>query len=251
MNMNTKSTILAAGMLLAALVRGYGQPVIIAQPQNQTNLAGTTARFTVAAIGVPPLSYQWRSHTGASTTLFTNIPFGAEATLVLTNVQPLNRRFSVVVTESGGLSATSSPLVTLTVRVPPSLTAQPSHQMADVGATATFGALAAGTAPLHYQWRFQDGNLPNRTNANLHLRNLQLTDAGDYTVVVTNVAGSITSRVATLTVVPALFTKTSGTNILLVIADDYGTDSNSLYNTNARASLPRSWSHWVKYRIIR
>ena len=233
---NTRTGLFAVAMSLAGFIQVFGQPVITNQPQNQTNVAGTTAMFTVSATGAEPLSYQWRSH--ANTTTFTNIPFGTEATLMLTNVQPTGRRFAVVVTDSGGLSATSSPLATLTVLLPPSLTASPSNQIAEVGDTVTFSALAAGTPPLFYQWLFQDGTLPNRTKTNLYLRTVQLTNAGAYKVVVTNVAGSATSQVATLTVVAPAITRTSGTNILLVIADDYGTDSLSLYNTNASASLP-------------
>jgi arylsulfatase A-like enzyme len=234
--MKTNSHFLSAGLVLGMIHSASAQPVITQQPQNQTNVAGTTATFTVGATGAEPLSYQWRSH--ATATSFTNIPFGTEAALVLTNVQPTTRRFAVKVTDADGLSVTSSPLATLTVLVPPSITSQPSNQLAEVGDTVTFSALAVGTAPLFYQWLFQDGTLPNRTNANLYLRNIQLTNAGDYKVVVTNVAGSTTSQVATLTVVPPVITRTSGTNILLVIADDLGTDNLSLYNTNAGASRP-------------
>jgi hypothetical protein len=120
----------------------------------------------------------------------------------------------------------------------PIITKQPTNEVAEAGDTVTFSALADGTAPLYYQWLFRDEILPNRTNANLYLRNIQLTNAGDYKVVVTNIAGSTTSQVATLTAVPPTIIRTSGTNILLVIADDYGTDSLSLYNTNATALLP-------------
>src|SRR4029453_18572025 len=134
-------TIILLAMSLATFTQVFGQPVITQQPQNQTNLAGTTATFTVAATGTPPLSYQWRSYVpvGAS---FTNIPLGTEATLVLTNVQPTNRRFGVVVTDSGGLSPTSSPPATLTVLAPPSITIQPTAQLMTVGSTATFTVTA-------------------------------------------------------------------------------------------------------------
>src|SRR5438445_8202219 len=153
--MKTKSQLLRAGLVLGIIHSAWAQPVITQQPQNQTNLAGTTAMFTVAATGAEPLSYQWRSYISAGTT-FTNIPFGTEATLVLTNVQSTTRRFAVLVTDSGGLSVTSSPLVTLTVLTPPSITFQPTIQIMTVGATATFTVTATGTAPLAYQWRFND-----------------------------------------------------------------------------------------------
>jgi predicted dienelactone hydrolase len=195
--MKTKSHLFLAGLVLGLIHGAWAQPVITNQPQNQTNIAGTTATFTVGAIGAEPLSYQWRSH--ANATSFTNIPFGTEATLVLTNVQPTSRRFGVVVTDAGGLSATSSPLVTLTVLLPPSITNQPTDQIADVGATATFTVTATGTAPFAYQWRFNDVNLSGKTSASLVLANVRLTNAGHYSVVVTNAVGSVTSRVAVLT----------------------------------------------------
>src|SRR5438132_7323948 len=92
---NTKTRLLAVAMSLATFTSVFGQPVITNQPQNQTNIAGTTATFTVGATGTPPLSFQWRSYANATT--FTNIPWGTDAALQLTNVQPTSRKFGVVV----------------------------------------------------------------------------------------------------------------------------------------------------------
>ena len=193
--MKTKSHLLWAGLVLGLIHSACAQPVITQQPQNQTATAGTTATFTVSASGAEPLSYQWRSH--ASFNTYTNIPFGTEATLVLTNVQQTSRRFSVVVTNVDG-AATSSPLVTLTVRLLPSITTEPTDQIVDAGATVTFTAAATGTAPLAYQWRFSGANLAGKTSTSLVLANAQLTNAGNYSVVVTNAVGSVTSRIARL-----------------------------------------------------
>src|SRR5581483_3438885 len=63
-----------------------------------------------------------------------------------------------------------------------------------------------------YQWRKGGVSLLSATNATLTLRNLQLTNAGGYTVVVSNAVNSVTSSVATLTVV-------SATNAALVTFD--------------------------------
>jgi arylsulfatase A-like enzyme len=230
--MKTKSHLLLAGLMLGLIHSAGAQPVITQQPQNQTNIAGTTATFTVGATGTPPLSYQWIFNSLAN-----RLPGATNDTLILPNVQASNAGlYRVVITNDAG--STQSVSARLTVLLLPSLTASPSNQVAEVGDTATFSASAAGTPPLFYQWLFQDRSLPNRTNANFCLRNTQLTNAGDYKVLVTNVAGSITSQVATLTVVPPIITRTSGTNILLVIADDLGTDGLSLYNTNAGGSRP-------------
>ena len=64
----------------------------------------------------------------------------------------------------------------------------------------TFSVTAAGTAPLGYQWRFSSVDLLAKTSSSLALTNVQMANAGDYSVVVSNAAGMITSTVATLTV---------------------------------------------------
>ena len=84
-------------------------------------------------------------------------------------------------------------------QTPPSITSEPADQVVDVGATATFTVTATGTAPLTYQWRFNDANLAGKTSRSLVLANVQSTNAGNYTVVVTNAFGSVTSRIALLT----------------------------------------------------
>src|SRR6185295_16661023 len=65
----------------------------------------------------------------------------------------------------------------------------------------SFNASASGTVPLAYQWQFNGVNMSGATGTALTLSNVHTTDAGNYTVVVTNLAGSATSAVATLTVV--------------------------------------------------
>ncbi len=202
---------LAIGVWLAGSASGLGQPVITNQPQNQTNVVGSTATFSVGAMGTPPLSYQWRGYTGL--TVFTNLVGETNTTLSLTNVQPsaANFRYGVVVSDTIG-SATSV-LARLTVLVPPSISVQPTNQVAEVGSTANFSVTATGSLPLRYQWRSNDADLANRTNSTLLLASVQFTNAGIYRVIVANAAGAVTSQVATLKLlsVGATFTKiTSG-----------------------------------------
>jgi hypothetical protein len=78
--------------------------------------------------------------------------------------------------------------------------AQPSNQEVPVGAAASFSVVASGTAPLSYQWQFNGTNLDGAVSTALSLTNVQLEQAGSYSVVVTNIAGAVTSAVATLTV---------------------------------------------------
>jgi hypothetical protein len=88
----------------------------------------------------------------------------------------------------------------LTVPSPPSITAHPQSQTATVGGTVTFTVSATGEPALLYQWRKDGADIFGATGATLKLNNVQPSDAGAYTVVVSNAAGSVTSDTARLTV---------------------------------------------------
>ena len=90
---------------------------------------------------------------------------------------------------------------TLTVTaIPPQIVAQPTNQMVVAGSNATFFVTAIGSPPLAYQWRFNSTNIVNATNSVFQISNAQISNAGNYTVLVTNAYGSQTSSVAVLTV---------------------------------------------------
>ena len=68
---------------------------------------------------------------------------------------------------------------------------------------------ATGTAPLVFQWQIDGNDLTDETNATLNIAATVPSDAGDYSVVITNLAGLVTSQAATLTVLdpPAITTQ--------------------------------------------
>jgi hypothetical protein len=83
----------------------------------------------------------------------------------------------------------------------PSIIASPTNESVVAGQSAIFSAAASGSAPLQYQWFFNTNTLiSGATNASLTLNNVQATDAGTYSLRVSNSAGSATSAAATLTV---------------------------------------------------
>jgi PKD repeat protein len=120
----------------------------------------------------------------------------------------------------------------------PSITNQPASQAVSVGSNVTFNVGALGNPPLYYAWRLNGTNINNATNATLAIPNVQLTNAGTYSVVVTDSVGTVISAVtssnATLTVVTpapvASFTAspTNGAAPLAVAFTD--TSSNSPTN---------------------
>jgi uncharacterized repeat protein (TIGR03803 family) len=173
--------------------------IITTQPMNRTNNAGTTATFSVAAANASPLSYQWQKNS-------TNLVNGAKlngatnSTLTITSVSDNDAGiYSVTVTNLAG-SVTSSN-ATLTVIDPPVITAQPLGQRIMLGNSVSFNVSVSGTPPFHYQWRFNGTNLLNITNAAYAIQAVGATNTGNYSVVVTNLAGSVTSSNALLTVI--------------------------------------------------
>src|SRR5260221_13375342 len=85
--------------------------------------------------------------------------------------------------------------------VTPSITAQPVSQTVTAGQTATFVVAATGTAPLNYQWKKSGTAISGATSASYTTPATTSSDNGaQFTVVVSNTAGSVTSNVATLTV---------------------------------------------------
>src|ERR1035437_9573885 len=82
----------------------------------------------------------------------------------------------------------------------PVITAQPLSQTVNAGWDVIFTVTATGAAPLSYQWRKGGVNVTGVISTFLMLSNVQTNQAGNYTVVITNAYGSVTSSVAVLTV---------------------------------------------------
>ena len=167
-------------------------PVITQQPQSQTVTQGVSVSFTVAASGTAPFSYQWAFNS-------VGIASATDSSYTLSHAQPTNAgSYSVIVSNSAGSAASSNAL--LTVYAPPTITSQPQSVTAAVGSNVIFSVSAAGTLPLGYQWRFNGTNLAAGTASAYACNNVHARDAGSYSVVVSNVAGTLTSSDAVLTV---------------------------------------------------
>lgn len=82
----------------------------------------------------------------------------------------------------------------------PVIQTQPVSQSFGPGNAATFVVLATGAAPLTYQWRFNQTNIPGATLPTYTRQAVEPSHAGDYSVLIMNNFGSVTSAVAHLTV---------------------------------------------------
>jgi hypothetical protein len=170
-------------------------PAIVTPPPSQTVFAGATVNFTVSASGTPPLSYQWQKNT-------VNIAGATSASLTLASVTAADAgSYRAVVTNTAGTATSAAAtLVVNAAPVAPAITLQPISQGVNAGANVSFVIAASGTTPLSYQWRKNAAAIPGATSATLNLPSVTTADAGTYSAIVTNAAGSAASDNATLTV---------------------------------------------------
>ena len=176
-----------------------GLPAITAQPQNRVVATNASASFSVSVCGTPPFTYQWRFNAAP-------IPKATNATYTLTSAEPSDAgQYSVTVSNSAG-SVTSLP-ATLVVQFPPVIVSHPQPVTVVRDQSATFNVTAGGTPPFSYQWRFNGVNLSGQTNFSLVVFPVRTNDAGAYSVLVQNAAGTTASASALLNVlIPATVT---------------------------------------------
>jgi hypothetical protein len=146
--------------------------------------------MSVGASGTAPLLYQWQA-------LGTNIPGATNALLSLTNVQ-LSQAGPYRATVFNSAGAVTSAVALLTILDPPSIVTQPQGKVVPVGTNLTLNVSALGNGILRYQWRLNSQPIDGATNSSLAFLNIQETNSGDYTVVVSDLVGSITSESATV-----------------------------------------------------
>lgn len=182
--------------------------VILAQPTDQEVTIGQPVTFSVEAVGTTAPTYQWRKNDVV-------IAGATSATYTIASAQ-LSDAGVYTLTVTDGANTASTTGATLTVRsssptTAPIITAQPSARTANTGATTSFTVTATGDPAPSYQWRRNGTPLANGTSSSgsaiggantdtLTISGVTAGDAGDYTVVVSNSAGAVTSAAAALTV---------------------------------------------------
>lgn len=167
-------------------------PAIVTPPSSLTVVTGSNALFSVTARGTGPLAYQWRKG---------GIPRVGQVgtTYALSNVTSNDAGpYDVVVTNLYG--SVISSVATLTVVSPPSILVQPTGGNFAAGGPLTLSVTADGTAPLSYQWRRNGGNVAGGSSAVYSLASATTNDSGNYSVVVSNPYGAVTSAVANVLV---------------------------------------------------
>jgi arabinan endo-1,5-alpha-L-arabinosidase len=168
-------------------------PAFLSSPASSSAYVGGDVTLSATASGEPMPAFQWRKDG-------VNISGATGRTLTLQNLSVADSAvYSVVATNAAG-SATSA-AATLSVAAPPSaITAHPVSLTQPAGTPATLSITVDGDGPFTYQWMKNGVVLAGETAAILSIASLTGGDAGDYTVQVTDAAGTTTSRLARVTV---------------------------------------------------
>jgi len=129
----------------------------------------------------------------------TNIAGATNAILTLNDVQTNESgTYTVIITNLSGSTTASNAI--LTVGYAPSISTQPQSQEVLQGSNATFTVGANGSGPLSFQWFLDGAALTQGTSSTLLLTNAQAASGGYYSVLVSNLFGSVLSSNAPLTV---------------------------------------------------
>ena len=189
------------------------RPIITTNPASWSAAAGDNVSFSVAASANYALTYQWLQNA-------TNLVAQTADTLNLSSVTTAQNGFTYRCVVSDFYGSVTSSVATLTVTTlptPPVITSQ--NVTNNVGNNQTLTALVSGTDPKGgYQWYLNgtlltDGvtgggsTLSGTTSSALTILQAATTDAGFYSVSVTNIAGSASNTTAklTLTYAPPIF----------------------------------------------
>ncbi len=171
-------------------------------PRILTVARGAAAHFQVTVNACPLPHYQW---------YFNGLPIpGATASgygISSAQLEHAGSYYAVLTGFWGPYgSVHQTPVATLVVIPSPTLSAQPQPRTAERDSDTRFSVHATGAAPSTYQWFFNgNGDLEGvTTNSSLQLTNLQFSQSGSYTVVVSNLAGAVTSTPAMLNVIPVV-----------------------------------------------
>ncbi len=201
-----------ATFVIGTIVSGYpAAPPATFSPSN-TVYAGTPVTVSAPVAGTGPFTYQWQTDGGVIGGTLTNIPGATNATLIVDTMPLSGMLASYALVAANTAGASMGEIATLTVNPPslplviPGADTTPLSASRFVGGSVTFAAGFAGTLPIAYQWQVDKGagpvGLPGQTNATLALTNLQLSDAGNYSLVASNSQGTASSSPATLSVWP-------------------------------------------------
>jgi hypothetical protein len=172
------------------------QPSITQQPAANTSVGlNSSVNLTVATIGLSPISYQWTLSGGilsGATNYFYSIP----------SIQ-LSQQGDYQVIVSNPYGSVTSAVAHVSIVLPPAITSQSPNANVLAGNSFSLSVIASGTPTLTYSWKFENSTITGATGPTLTVTNAQSINEGAYRAIISNAAGSVTSAVVSVRVLPA------------------------------------------------
>ncbi len=174
--------------------QGSTAPVFVAQPVSVTVYESEATNFQVLATGASTLTYQWKKN-GKELAGETSDQLRIKAAAMADN----GVLYSVEVSGPGGTTTSAKAKLTVLSASPQVVTSPaPQHVVADH--VAKFSVTASGRPPLNYQWRKNGQDIAGAKSANYSEPVAVGDHDNQYTVVVSNDLGRVTSNIAKLSV---------------------------------------------------
>lgn len=185
----------------ARLSIGNQPPTITTQLQGGTHDAGTAFTFSIGASGTTPFNYVWQKNQA-------DIPGANQSQLQfnsLTVGDSGNYRVKVSnLALPEGVFSNEVTLTVIDVTLVPVITKQPSSRNVANGNSATLTVEVSGDGPFSYQWYKNGVELEGENEASLTLNSISESDAGSYSVQISNTSGTVASESAVITIIQNL-----------------------------------------------
>jgi hypothetical protein len=211
---------------------------------NNTALGGGKVSVPITA------SLAIANYTGALT-IGSQVDYGVDASRTWNGMLDDFAVFNGALTESEVRKVMTGDFSAYLTNLQPKILGQPADEVINQGLNATFSVTASSQGATMYQWRFNGTAIAGGTTSSLTLRNVQLSQAGAYSVLVSNGSGQTPSTGAVLTVLMPLpprlaglwrFDEGTGTNT----ADGSGLTNNGVLTaaqdiSGTPGTMPPTW----------
>ena len=167
-------------------------PFIVNQPIDQKVLSGAAAEFSVLASGDVPLNYQWVKNGTAIE--------GATSPVYSINSAGTGDLGSYNVQINNAVSSIASSYASLNFFQAPTITSQPQNLNLTVSGFGVLNVGVMGDQPLTLQWSKDNEAIIGASGSSLMIADVKFSDSGSYFVAASNVAGSVQSDFAIVTV---------------------------------------------------
>ena len=181
------------------VVESGNAPVITRHPDDRLVEAGSAVVFAAAAVGTPSPAFQWQRNG-------VDIDGATSDTLRLDAVQLTDAGgYRAIVRNSAGADTSDAAALQVEAAfVAPLVITEPDTHFVATGGVHTFSVVATGKPSPTYRWYKEDALFAESDGGEVTIRNIELSDAGNYSVAVINQAGVDSSALGYLSVIESV-----------------------------------------------